>query len=307
MNTSRPALSPWGLVLSLVAIVIVGSAHSPAVKAAPTVPELKLVRTLDTNDVFSEAFFSAGRPDLSGLGFPPGAHTLLLLNRPSGQVSLVLTAPPTGPTGTMTRTRLAISDPINMAFDSVSRGAKGYGQARLFVLDSELGELITIQAGPQDIMEPSRIRRFDAHGFGIINPQGMTVEPATGRLWVLEGAGAPQLVGLQPKPGHQFQEPDITHLMLPAGIGPLRGLAFNPADGHVYLLSTDQQTLYKVNLDGELIAALHVSGPPIGTAQGLVFAPSLDHTDPPSIYHLYRATEQGLTGESTEWALPGPF
>jgi DNA-binding beta-propeller fold protein YncE len=307
MNTSRPALSLWGLVLSLAAIVIVGSAHSPAVGAAPTVPALKLVRTLDTNDVFSEAFFSAGRPDLAGLGFPPGAHTLLLLNQPSGQVSLVLTAPPTGPTGAMTRTRLAISDPINMAFDSVSRGAKGYGQARLFVLDSELGELITIQAGPQDIMEPSRIRRVDAHGFGIVNPQGMTVEPATGRLWVLEGAGTPHLVSLQPKPGHQFAKAEISRIALPAGMGHLRGIAFNPADGYVYLLSTEQQKLYKVNAAGKVAASLGVSGASIGVAQGLVFAPSLDHTDHPSIYHLYLATEQGLTGESTEWALPGPF
>jgi hypothetical protein len=306
MNTSRPALSPWGLVLSLVAIVIVGSAHSPAVRAAPTVPELKLVRTLDTNDVFSEAFFSAGRPDLSGLGFPPGAHTLLLLNQPSGQVSLVLTAPPTGPTGAMTRTRLAISDPINMAFDSVSRGAKGYGQARLFVLDSELGELITIQAGPRDIMEPSRIRRVDAHGFGIVNPQGMTVEPDNGRLYILDGARL-RLVILDPKPGRKLAGTNVFRINLSRNLGALRGLAFNPSNRHLYVLSPQQQKLHELTLNGERIVNLDLSGQPFGIAQGLVFAPSLDSTDIPSNFHLYLVTNRATNGETTEGALPESF
>ncbi|MGZ8161097.1 MAG: hypothetical protein ACXWT4_20170 [Methylobacter sp.] len=305
---SISTLFSWGLVLSMGAILINGSGYSPAVRAAPTAPELKIVRTLETNDVFGEAFFRAGKPDLSGVGFPPGAHTLLLLNRPAGHAGLALTSPPKNGNGEMARTLLEIYDPINIAFDSVSRGAKGYGSARLFILDAKPGELITIPAGPRDTMEPAKIKRFDARGFGIVNPQGMTVDPATGRLFVLEqGAGSPHLVIIQPKPGHQFAQAETSQIALPSEMGNLRGIAFNPADGHLYLLSTEQQKLYKVNPEGKPVAYLGISGPQIGAAQGFVFAPSLDLTDQPSIFHLYLVTERRPAGETTEWALPETF
>lgn len=308
MSANIFAFFPKGLVCLLTVFVIFGSIQSPAVLATPTAPKLILVRTLETKDVFGEAYFSAGSPPhFSGVGFPPGAHTLLMINQPTEQASLVLTSPPKNHKDAMALSQLEISDPINIAFDSVSRGAKGFGQARLFLLDANHGELITIQAGPQDIMEPSSFKRFDAHGFGIVSPQGMTVEPATGRLWVLESAGTPQLVSIQPKPGHQFAEAEISQIYLPTGLGKLRGIAFNPADGHIYMLSTEQQKLYKLNVKGELVTSLDFSGSPTDLAQGLVFAPSLDGTDHPSIYHLYLVTDHGPEGEISEWALPGPY
>lgn len=308
MNNSFHTLLLWRLTLTLSAFLIGGFGYSLAVFAAPTVPELKIVRTLEINDVFEEAFFKAGKPDLSGVGFPPGAHTLLLFNRPTGHAGLALTSPPKNGKGKTARTLLEISDPINIAFDSVSRGAKGYGSARLFILDAKLGELITIPAGPRDTMEPAKLKRFDAHGFGIANPQGLTVDPATGRLFVLEeGASSPHLIIIQPKPGHQFAQADTSQITLPSGMGNLRGIAFNPADGHLYLLSSEQQKLYKVNAEGKPVAYINISPPPIGMAQGLVFAPSLDLTDQPSIFHLYLATQREPAGETTEWALPEIF
>jgi hypothetical protein len=45
--------------------------------------------------------------------------------------------------------------------------------------------------------------------------------------------------------------------------------------------------------------------PLAGIPQGMIFAPSLDLTDPPEVFHLYLATDHGLQGQVTEWVLPG--
>lgn len=268
--------------------------------AAP--PSLKFIRTIDTDDLFGEDFFIAGNPDLSGVGFPPKANTLVLLDQPAGRASVILAAPPKNITDTVLRTPLVIPDSINTAFDSVSQRAKGQGQFRLFLFDADLGELIAVKAGSRNVMDSKNIRRFDAQKFGIGNPQGMTIDPTTGKLFVLDSAG-PRIAAIQPKLRRNFTGAVVTPISLGGLTGKLRGIAFNPADSHLYILSTEQQALYKLSLDGELADTISLSGLKIDVPQGMVFAPSLDPTDHPSIFHLYLLSAKGLSGETTEWAL----
>ena len=112
------------LAISFGSILIVCSGNSPAVSAGQAASLIN-IRTIETEDLFSEDFFSVGNPDLSGVGFPPGASTLLLLNQPTGSASVVLAVPPKNNKGKVTRTPLVIPDPINIAYDSVSQGAEG--------------------------------------------------------------------------------------------------------------------------------------------------------------------------------------
>jgi hypothetical protein len=288
------------------ALLIYWAGNPSAVAAGPDAT-LTLTRVVDTDDLFTEDFFSAGHPGFPGVGFPPGANTLLNLNPGPGAARLILVAPPKpdlGKNAGMPQRPIEVADPINLAFDSVSQGASGFGLSRLFLLDD--GELIAVKAGARNVMNPDKIKRLDAQGFGIADPQGMTLEPASGRLFVLDGAG-PRLVSIQPKPGREFAGAEVTPITLPGELGDLRGLAFNPEDGHLYALSAERRKLYKLTLEGELAASLDLSGLNIGTPQGMVFGPSLDRTDHPSIYHLYLVTANGPKGEVSEWELPGPF
>lgn len=273
--------------------------------AEATSKGIQKVRMVKPRLLFGEEFFIAGKPDLSGVGFPPGAHTLLMLNRPAG-ANVVLVAPPKDEKGKISRTSIEIPDPVNIAFDTASQGAKGFGLSRLFLLDAKLGKLIAIKAGVRDVMDSTKIRRFDVRGFGIANPQGMTMDPDNGRLFILDGSG-PHLVSIDPKPGREFEGANVSRIKLPSDLGTLRGLAFNPSDRHLYVVSPQQQKLYELTLDGKQVSSINLSGQPLGVPQGMVFAPSLDSTDMPSIFHLYVVTDADPYGELNEWALPGPL
>lgn len=266
---------------------------------------LKKIRTVKTRLLFSEDFFKAAKPDLSGAGFPPGAHTLLKLN-PQAGASMVLLAPSKNGTGRISQTPVAIADPINTAFDNVSQGAKGFGLYRLFLLDAKPGKLIAIKAGVKDVMDADKLRRFDLREAGIINPQGMTLDPGSGRLYILDSVG-PRLVILTPKPGRDFEGSTVSRINLPSALGALRGIAFNPSNRHLYVASPQQKKLYELKLDGEQVATLDLSGEPFGLPQGMIFAPSLDDTDAATVFHLYVATEGAPYAELSEWALPALF
>jgi DNA-binding beta-propeller fold protein YncE len=266
---------------------------------------LKKVRSIDENeDLFGDEYFAAGDPKLTGVAFPPGAHTLRALNQPpGGGATLTLVAPPKNPTkDKVSKTPIELSDPINTAFDGTNQGAEGYGMARLFLLDAKLGTLATVKAGDRDVMDPATLKHTNIQPFGLTDPQGMTLDPTDGQLFILDGQ---HIVRLKPTHGRKFNGAEVAWVNLPDGLGKLRGIAFNPSNGHLYVLSAGEKKLHELTLDGELVASLYLSGLGTGSPQGMVFAPSLDQTDPLSIFHLYMVMANGSEGEVTEWALSG--
>jgi DNA-binding beta-propeller fold protein YncE len=264
-----------------------------------------MVRTLDeTEDLFDQAYFTAGKPNLTGVAYPPGAHTLLLLDQPaSGETTLALMAPPNLNTKKVSKTSLEIADPSNLAFDSINRGAQGYGIARLFALDANLSQLIVVKASAQNVMEAATIESLDTKPFGVTDPQGMTIDPDTGLLYLLDGAST--IVSLKPKPGRAFAQAKVTPISLPAGLGELHGIAFNPANHHLYVFNPGQQQLHELTLQGTWVKSLDLSGLGLGQVRAMTFAPSLDQTDPAPTMHLYLVTSSGKNAGLSEWALAG--
>lgn len=297
MNHQRTKTPTLPLVTLYMGMLLVFCAE---VSAGQT-PTLKFVRTLETDKFFSEDFIRGDNPDLSGVGFPPGTQALIMLNQPSGHASIVLAAPPKDNKGEASQVTLVIPDAINVVYDSVSKAANEPDTSQPFLLDGELDELIITQAGPPNVMDASKTKRFDSQDLDIVKPQGMTIVPGTGQLFVLDSAGS-RLVSIQPKPGGEFTDPEVTAVILGGLAGELRGIAFNPSDNDLYVLSLKKKG-YPLSLDGDLIASLNLSRLPIGAAQGLFFGPSMDQTDDSSICHLDLLTAQDLTGEVREWAL----
>jgi hypothetical protein len=294
------------LIFSLSSMLILVSMNSPSVKAQSVATALKQIRIVEIDHVFREEFFGENASDLlraGGVGFPPGSHTLLMLHEPTTDgPSVVLVEPPTGGKGRITLAPLETADPINLALDSLSTGAKGVGLSRLFLLDTRRGQLLAIKGKALDAMNPQGIQRSGLQGSGIVNPQGMTLDPGNGVLYVLDAEG-PSILRVTPKPGRVFAGAAVSEIPLPRSLGGLRGLAFNPEDGHLYVINPQQHLLYKLTVAGELIKAFDF--PLVGVPQGMIFSPSLDLTDPPEVFHLYLATDHGLQGQVTEWVLPG--
>ena len=84
----------------------------------------------------------------------------------------------------------------------------------------------------------------------------------------------------------------------------LRGVAYNPANGHLYVLSPAEQKGYELTETGAVVSTLDLAPLKLNDPQAIVFAPSADATDDPAIMNLYIA-DRGLSSERSQETRPG--
>ncbi|MDN3511458.1 MAG: hypothetical protein NG784_09135 [Candidatus Jettenia sp.] len=172
-----------------------------------------------------------------------------------------------------------ITDPINMAFDNKAN--------RLLIFQSDTNTLVEIKAGADGYLNPDTITKFDAQKFGLQNPQGMTVDPVNGHLFILDSA-VPEIVHIKPHTCRGFHKAKISRIHLEqVEKSDLRGIAFNPANGHLYILNFREQALYEFTREGKIVTTYPVSEFELRNPRSMVFAPSGDQTDDPSKTCLY--------------------
>ena len=238
----------------------------------------------------------------NGVVFPPLAHSLLVLDHPTPGSATILVVPNAGQPGDPKTLSVEISDPINITFED--RGDR----QRLFLFDPESSELvITRPSGKPQIKETDR---FQTAEYGVVDPSGIAVNPETGMLFILDTVGA-KIVRVDAGPNRNryegaaaLSEGRISELYLQQTRGKeLRGLAFNHADGCLYVFSTNRQELYKITEGGELVRVANF--PQFGRIdiKGIVFAQTLDSTDDPERRHLYIVSSGGPSGQVSEWSV----
>jgi len=218
----------------------------------------------------------------AGLAFSPGANAFLVLETAKpGQVSEIVSVTPEEDRAGAVAIAAVIASPINMAFDSKAN--------RLLLFDAVSHELIEIKAKTDGTLAPETLTRHDAHSWGVQSPQGMTVDPLSGRLFILDGTG-PQLIQVDPEIGGNFDHAGISTVALqPTGLVNPRGLALDPTNSHLYVTDPAKQTLYELTQSGQVVTTSDLSELELGDLQGMVFAPSGDLTDDPLQMHLYFA------------------
>jgi hypothetical protein len=184
---------------------------------------------------------------------------------------------------------LAGADALNMAFDS-HRG-------RLVALSG--GQLLAVPADRSGRLSRKVAVRHDIAHLGIQRAAGLSVDPTTGSLFILDGA-VPRLVQVDPTPDGGFEAAAVTywelHGMPSDGV---RGLAFDPGTGHLFMLA-GTRTLYETSGTGALLSTHDVSEAGLRAPGGMVVAPSGDQTDDPSEQSLYIADAGSGRG-------PGPL
>ena len=174
-----------------------------------------------------------------------------------------------------------VKDPINMAFDNRAD--------RLLILQSPADRLIEVFLAPDGNLDPKSLIRHDVRSFGLQNPQGISVDPASGHIFILDTVG-PRIVRVEPGPDGSFTNAGISSVNLqPTGLMDVRGLAFDPTTGHLHLVSPAEQRLYELTQAGQVVAKRDLSEFELGDPQGMVFAPSGDQTDDPAQMGLYLA------------------
>ena len=171
--------------LLLVGALLLGSfATSSATVAQGGAAYVRRVRVFDDLGITHPA----------GLAFSSEAEELLVVEargptqRPAPVFDIIRVTLVEDRVGSV-RIAASMTDPINMAFDSKAQ--------RLLFLRSAQSNLFEVRVGSDGNLDPTTLRPYNARRFGLEEPQGLTVDPASGDLFILDGAG-PRLVRIAP-------------------------------------------------------------------------------------------------------------
>ena len=176
------------------------------------------------------------------------------------------------------RIAAAVKDPINMAFD-----ARGN---RLLLLDTA-DRLLEVRADANGDLDPSTLVRRDALRLDLRDPQGMTVDPANGVVFVVDAA-QPRIVRIEPDANGSFDAATTSDVDLQSsGVSGVRGLAFDPTTGHLHIGSA--QGLVELTTTGAVVTTRDLSSLGLAKPAGMAFAPSGDLTDASSELSVYVA------------------
>jgi uncharacterized protein YjiK len=278
MNTKRRK-RPLSYAFIVVGVIcLLTSVSSSATLAQSNAPTIRKVRVLKVD--------RAGLQNPAGLTFSPEANAFYVVEgRGPGQ------APPattdliqmslSGDRAGSARIAAALKDPINVAYDSRFK--------RLLIFQTPANRLLEVLADGNGKLDPSKVIGHDMRYLNLQNPQGLTVDPVSGDIFILDSAG-PQLVHIGPEAdgGIDQAEQLIEDLSETDLVNP-RGLAFDPTTGHLQVVNPAEQELYELSQTGQVVTTRNLVALDLSDPQGMVFAPSGDSTDDPATMSLYVA------------------
>jgi hypothetical protein len=127
--------------------------------------------------------------------------------------------------------------------------------------------------------------RLAAPRAAALRPVGMTVDPASGEVFVLDRLMR-RILRFMPAEGATVP----SHRWVDLGslaTRDLTGLALDPASGHLFTLDAARKQVLELTTDGAQVASHDVSSIEFSAPQDLVFAPSGDQTDDPATMSLF--------------------
>jgi hypothetical protein len=188
-----------------------------------------------------------------------------------------------------------IENPLNVIYD--------VRDGRMLLYRSADHQLLSVHDDVKGTFKPNTLAQMDASPLGLVDPQGMTMD-GQGRVWVLDAKG-PRLVMLNPDHSGSYDADQAGTINLSrAGLGNLRGIAYDSATGNLQLLNPIRQKLYEVTQVGQVVSVRDLSGLNLSDPQAITFAPSGDQTDEPQQQSLFVA--DGSSGDIVEISLSDP-
>ncbi|HXV59508.1 MAG TPA: hypothetical protein VEK15_02355 [Vicinamibacteria bacterium] len=169
-------------------------------------------------------------------------------------------------------------DPLNTAIDR--RGD------RLLALNGTRRQWLGVAMRPDGSLDTGAIQRFDASALNVETPRGLTVDPESGDVYVLDGT-RPRIVHLDVPEDGSLEAAFVSEIWLGGRVGDLQGLAFDPANGHLHSFNAAERRLYEIGPTGAVLAYRDLSSLGVIETRSLAFAPSGDSTDDPSQMSLY--------------------
>gem|GEM_PF-1579964 len=266
-----------GLILTL--IIPVGS----RVLAQEDMKHFSFVSSIYTSE------FGVENPD--GIAYSPDADSFIVWGA-DGNIHAIASKEEIG--GQVTLPQNA-ENHLAVAFDQYSKS--------LFVLGAGNAEVSKIAMKPGGLPAlSSEATRFNIESVAPESVGGMTFDPATGRLFILD-TNKSQILIVSPHPVHGFdgvsavRDNRIRRVNLnPSSQAALRGIAFNPNDGHLYVSNPQEQRIYELTEAGQQLSIYDIRDLHIEDPSALLFAPSRDSTDDPNIMDLYLLDSGHVSG-----------
>ncbi|HXV59609.1 MAG TPA: hypothetical protein VEK15_02860, partial [Vicinamibacteria bacterium] len=182
--------------------------------------------------------------------------------------------------GTGLRIDTEFIDPANMAFDRRA--------GRLLALDPSHERWIDVAVGSEGRLDPDTLRTWDAMSLRLENPRGVTIDPDTGEIYVLDSAqGQIERVASSRDGAIGGAELGSSIDLASLGIAGPVALAWDPAVGRLHVLASSGTRLYEIRATGEVVAERDVTSLRLNEPRGMSFGPSGDTTDDPAIASLY--------------------
>lgn len=263
-------------LLCLCLIVFLGQGNMViAQDALPPVQEIRVIYPSEWD-----------APNPVGLAYSQVTNQLFLLDdkysrRPGAPSATVVTITPYEDLVNVATIASNVDDAINMLLDDKGK--------RFLLLDTAQARLDEIAVNADGQPDPGKRSSHNAARYAIRRPQGMTID-ALGKYMYILDSGHPQVVRVTLDSAGglgeaEFIKVDISELRN----ANLRGIALNPANGHLYLLGQAQRILFELTVEGAVIGKYDLSVLALDNPSGLVFAPSSDRTDDPATVHLFIA------------------
>jgi hypothetical protein len=190
-----------------------------------------------------------------------------------------------------------LTEPQNIAFDAKTR--------RLFLFEATTSDLVELWLDRDDSSAAVEVARLSASELGLVEPRGLAVGAGGQSLFVFD-RGREVIVELDlsgdpknPGPIHLGDHRVATVVLEAQGLPALGGLAYDPSSRHFLILSSSLESLYEFSATGPLVRSHDVSGLELIEPVRILFAPSADLTDDPSVMHLYLA-DGGPEGEALQ-------
>ncbi|HEX6231030.1 MAG TPA: Ig-like domain-containing protein, partial [Actinomycetota bacterium] len=206
-----------------------------------------------------------GLPRPTGLTFDPVRGELLVAQVRGAGAKVLRLSLAQDPQGTFQVP--GVTDPGTIAFDTARRGVTALSD----------GQRVT--ASGRNL---ARVSRSDVSDLGLRDPVASTIDPSTGTWFVLDD-GADEL--LRVHPAGSPARISLRHL----GASRLGGLAFNAADGLLYVSDVGEDVLYGLDGAGKVRTSYSLASLDLRSPGAMTFAPSADSTDHPDTLNLYVA------------------
>jgi len=161
---------------------------------------------------------------------------------------------------------------LNVAFDPVNN--------RLLYIDSSQRIAQFPVSANGQLEMASRLADDLSLGNGSFRARGIAYDVKTARLWVLDGK-ARHVSRVEPNGGA------LAINLNSFASKPVRGIAFNPNNQHLYTLRPSDSILFEFTQSGELVSTRDLTQMHLHQPRAMLFAPSGDNTDDPAIQNLY--------------------